>query len=427
MKFMSSSVPKEERTIDPVKILRKMEIGTLRKILTAPDTHLTPQTFDKASTSQLSRIKHLLVSCSAAEAMGVERNINPDVAYSCALVRQLGLTLVAFNYPRIYGQAVASLKTDKDDIEKILKKILGFSPTQIGIKLALGWNRNTQLQMGLGNSGPLSEDDDPLMAYRLRDVEHKNGEELRKICEISESLARLNAGEVPFATSKSWDLVKAQIKGYLGADGLQIISDKVGSYQSEYVNLSEELFKTEILEKPAVASTGLNSTEDLYAENTFVRNCHGNLRGEFEQVYLQILLGEISPDAVNSLVGKVIPLAGFTKGCIYLADPKRFRLLPTVRIGRANISEYKILNYADAGKRTHPVIDALNSASPLRQEDAFVNGEIVSIIAGMFGNETKSGVLYLEMGKELARSDRTVSILYFKAIRQCLNHCLNLG
>jgi hypothetical protein len=426
LKGLGKTTNREQRDQNPLDIIRMMEIENLKKMIEVSPDGISAHVFDPKLKAQISRIKHFLITCSTAEAICESKNLDSDLAFSCAVARQLGMTLVAYNYPRIYSQAVASLKDEHDDLEKILKKTLGYSPAQIGARIALGWNQNTALKIGLGEAVIPPEDEDPLIAYKSRNAEHKQGEELKKICEIGESLARLNDVEHYPSSAKKWDVVMSEVKNYLGPDGLDIINERVRAYQTDYVALAPDAFATEVSPERNVKTANAQHAVKLFAENPFIKNCHSNLKGEFEKVYKKIMVGQVSTEGVNILISNVIPLAGFARGCIYLADMKRMRLVPTLRIGNVDLSEFRVLNYADSGSNLHPVIDALNATSPLRQENVMVNGEVVSHISGNFGNHEKNGVLHLQMGRELLAADRNVSLMYFKAVRQALNDCLNL-
>lgn len=417
---------KEDLEKNPVDVIKEMEIESFRKLIELSPDQISPHVFDQKMKAQIARVKHFLITSSAAEAICERKNIDPNMAYSCAVARQLGMTLVAYNYPRIYSQAVASLKGENDDLERALKRTLGYSPTQIGIKIVLGWNQNTSLRIGLGDTTLPTEDDDPLMSYKMNDEDHKKGEELKNICEIGEALARLNDAEHYPGSAKKWDAVSGKIKDYLGPDGLEIINERVRCYQSDYVAISPDVFKTEISPERNVKTSNTQHYQKLLAENTFIKSCHGNLKEEFEKVYKAISAGQVSTEGVNILISNVVPLAGFIKGCIYLADLKKMKLVPTLRIGKSALSEYKALNCADTGSITHPVVDALSAQIPIRQEHVVIGNEIVSHVSGAFGNTERSGVLFLLMSRDLVQADRAVSILHFKAIRACLNHCLNL-
>jgi hypothetical protein len=100
-------------------------------------------------------------------------------------------------------------------------------------------------------------------------------------------------------------------------------------------------------------------------------------------------------------------------------------LVSSLRIGNTNLSRFRPLSCADAGQ-LHPAVEALSYTTPLRQENVVVNGELVSHITGTFGNTEKTGVLYLELMPRLLDVDQIVGLIAFKAIRHCLNDCLNL-
>jgi hypothetical protein len=119
-------------------------------------------------------------------------------------------------------------------------------------------------------------------------------------------------------------------------------------------------------------------------------------------------------------------MAGFSRGCIYLLDSSKAQLVPRVRIGATEGRQYKAVSCAAGGEVANPISEAYHCATPLKQEKAFLHNDIVSHVSGKFGNADKGGVLYLEMSERLLRKENHVALVYFKAIRHCLDHCLNL-
>ena len=425
LKGLGAAVPSADHSQNPIEIMRAAEIEDLRRMIEVPIDTISPHTFDPHVKHQIARVKHFVVSCSTAEAIGEKKGLDSDVAFSCALVRQIGMTLVAFNYPRIYAQAVASLKTEDEDLERVLKKVLGFSPTQLGVRATLGWNRYVPMKVALGENTPNAEHEDPLFAFRERDDSHKQGEELKHICEIGETLARLNDVEHYPGTAKKWDQVKSQVCNLLGPDGMQIIGSKVREHQVGYLAMAPDVFRTEIAPERNVRTTNAQYVKQLIAENSFLKGLPSAMRGEFEKMYQHAKRGQVATEGLSLLVGRITSLLGFERGCIYLADMKRMRLVPTLRVGDAQLAEFRPLSLGDTAY-TNPIVDAMNSSTLLRQENVVFNDEVVSHISGTFGNHEKGGVLHLQMGRELVAADRSVSLLYFKAVRQALNDCLGL-
>ncbi len=414
------------RDTPPLELVDKLELENLRKVLEEADEHLSYHTFDPRMKPQMARVKQMLVAGSVAEALGEKEGFESDTVLSCSIARQLGMMLVAFNYPRIYTQALQSLKPGSDDLEKNLKRTLGFSPTQLGVKLALGWSTNPEVKISTGQEELVDADTDPLMVYRNSDEAHQRGEQLRKICEISDTVAQLTDTDHFPASAGRWNTVLIDLKRRLGTDALQIVEQRLNALSGSYAKLNTDIFDFSISPEESVRATNSQYSQKLFEENSFLKKVESEVRDRFKQVYDRIVMGQVSTDGLTVLVGEVIPSAGFVKGCVFLADANHRHLVPMLRIGRAQLSEFKALNIEDSGKVSHPAVDALHVSTPIRQEGVVVSGEVVSHITGSFGNSSKTGVLYLQMSKALAESDRELSLTFFKAVRQCLSDCLAL-
>ncbi len=425
LKTMGTTVVVGDRARNPLDLLHQAEIKNLQALIEVPTDSISAHSFDPHVRHQVARIKHFIISCSTAEIIGVKQGISIDLAYSCAFARQLGMTLIAFNYPRIYSQAVTSLKNEEDDLDRILKKVLGYSPTQIGSRAVFGWSRYAPLRQALGESTPATEEGDPIAAFRERDASQREGEVLKEICELGEALARLNDVEHYPGSAKQWDMVVSEVRNYLGADGMNQIIARVREQQSSYVTLSPDAFRTEISQEQNVKAANAQYVRQLLAGNNYLKSLSAALHEEFEKLYQHIKREQVSTEGLNYLVSRLVPQLGFVRGCIYLTDAKRMKLVPTVRIGSAELGSFRAFSLGDMAY-TNPIIDALNSVTPIRQENVVFNDEVISHISGTFGTRDKGGVLHLQMGREIAAADRSLSLLYFKAVRQALNDCLDL-
>ena len=414
--------PIELRKGNPVDVLRKIEWKAFKECLNVPADEISIHVVDPSMKTQASRIRHLIVSCSAAEIFAEEKDLDVEVMFSCAFARQLGYALIAYNYPRIYTQALSALKKDGDQFDQALRKVLGISPLQLGVACSVPWTENLALQIGM-NAVEIDALEDKNASNQPAILEGSN---MKRLCEVGESLARLNDPEHFPSSAKRWHEMSAEIDSLIGPDGLALINARVRAVEGKYTALSATLFKSEIAPERAIIAEARQFSKKLLQENQYIKECGATLQKHFNKVYDSVRLGEPSKEGVQILVMDVIPLSGFIGGCIYLADLKRMKLVPTVRIGDIDIGKLKVLNLADEGEKRHPAVDAIGSMSPIRQENVVMNDKVVSHVTGTFGNNEKSGVLFLEMGPELLSQRRELSLLVFKAIRQSLNDCLSI-
>jgi hypothetical protein len=424
IKKIGLALPAHERKLCPIEILRRVDINALRDHLSITADQISLHVIDPAMKTQASRIRHLIISCGTAELMGEKRSLDADIAFSCAYARQIGYALIAYNYPRIYTQALSTLKKESDDLDRALKKVLGISPVHLGVSATFSWSENLHLHVGAGMIDPASITDKSIAVKRQIEEAH----EIKKICEISDTLAKLNDPEHFPSSQKKWEQLNDEIENFIGPNGLAAINERLKGVEERYVTLSPQLFKSELSPEKTALHASKQLARKLLAENPYIKNCPPPVKSSFEKVYDAVKVGEVSKEGVGIIVGDVIPLCGFICGCIYLADLKNMKLVPMVRIGvkGGSTKTYKTLNLSDEGAKRHPAIDALGSLSPIRQEEVVVRDEVISHVTGAFGSQEKKGVLFLEMGKNLTDGAREESLLLFKAIRHALNDCLNM-
>jgi hypothetical protein len=421
-------VTEEQRVLNPLSLLRTIQKEALTELLDINEERISPHYFQPEVKFQNQRIKQTIVSCSTAEVLGRAAQEDSDLYFSCALVRQLGLNLVAWNYPKIYSSALSTVSamTQREaarSLEQALTRTLGLSPLRIGARVALGWNRCPEVLAGIG-----VEVDEPALGWEqsVANAEAKStGERIRHSCEISETLARLSDSEYFTATEEDWADFHREINTNLGHKGLTLISQRLDQQSRGYVAISPETFRIDISKEKNLQLANQQYAHKLFEENKAIKSCSKDLQAKFRALYEHVLRTNVSAQGVGILANLVVPACGFNRGCVYLVDERRMMLTPMLRIGDTSLSRFRPLNCNNAAT-DNPALEALSYSTPLIQENVVVAGEMVSHITGAFGNAQKMGVLYLEMSERLRESDRHRALVLFKAIRQALCDCLCL-
>lgn len=408
-----------DRDKHPVKILKHVDLKALGEILNVSEDKISPHRLERSSDMQILCTKHALISCATTQLLASRTEYDPDVAASFALLRQLGFMLVAWNYPRTFEKALAQLSSNGGDLEGALFKYLGFSPTQLGIKLAADWSRNPGLFYGLGTPAPEGSGE-------LSQEERIAGDEIREFCEIGEALARVNNPEYFPAGRQEWSKVTSLLTDYLGSNAADQVKSAILKAFDGYQQLNPNAFNIEIAPKQSRNTEVLRGIgQKFFDSNSDLKKCPPEIQAKFREVYLDITGSEISIEALNTLVVNVIPGCGFLRGCAYLVDVEGQILIPKLKIGDREISRYKALR-SSSTKFSHPVVEALQCQFPIKEENVYMYGDLVSHVTGAFGTRERPGVLYLEMSPALLALDSHVPLVYFRAIRQALNDCLNL-
>lgn len=430
LRKLETVVATEHTSANPIDTLRELEIDQLKAILSQTDSEISSHRFDDMRDVQALRMRHSLISCGTAELIARNTNNDPDFAFSCALLRQLGFMLVAWNYPGSFQKALASVLATGNDIESELAKIVGFEPALLGYEVTLHWNTCPELRSALGwksfSYGPPKNGasfPDTLAANELK----RKAETIGRYCELGETFARVNNQQHYPQAVQQWKQVEKELKALLGENAVATVSEHVHGLCKNFVSVSNEIFGAEISPDVTVKKANSAFVARLMDENTYVKRCPVPIQTEFKEVYERISQGEVSTEGVNLLVSRLIPNAGFVRGCIFLVDSNKAQLVPRVRIGDSTGRQYKAVSCSASGEHSNPISEAFHCATPLKQERAFLHNDVVSHVSGKFGNTEKGGVLYLEMSERLLRQENHTAVVYFKAIRQCLDHCLNLA
>ena len=404
--------------------VRKIEVEKLIAIFNEPDEQKNKQKRDSALKPQALALKQAIAAVATAESAADVKDLDPTLANMCAGIRQLGVNLIAWNYPRIYTRALESSSKGKDTLDKALTKILGYSPMELGTELALKWDQTGGLAALIHNDSDKLQN----LSEEAKLVIGDNPEELFKCLELGETVSKLVAPELHPEAVASMPAIISEVEAIFGKGGMEALRETLESAASGYSSKEDENPFNLDIDPQKVGEVARNQlAAKLVEKNTWVSKCPKLLQEKFTHLYGFVDLKTISPTAINILIAEVIPALGFTRGCVYLVENSRMRLNPIMRIGDAPISRYRALDFSSSDKSAHPVIVALGYSTPLIQENVPVNGEFVSHVTGQFGTEPKAGVLYLEMSQKLASSaDRGEALVFFKAARQALLDCLNL-
>lgn len=409
----SASGMKAETPTDPVDLIRNAENEQLLSILASCSS--SDHSLKNASPEQALRIQQSVMSATCCEALSQKCQIDGDLAFSCALFRQLGLTLIAWNYPHVYQRAIKSLRGE-ETIDIALTKKLGFSPRSLAITIARKWAFPEEFLAGMGDTeaAPVSADS------------RKIADTLAHICEVGETLARASDPEHYPTAVKDLEDATREVEALLGKSGMTLIQNKLRENLEVYAAALPELFPT----APEIAGPEENAkrvqAHPRLRDNHYARYCV-----PLVQEYLRTLYGELKDDTVSRsgvelLVKEIIPAAGFERGCVYLIEPDSQLLVPRLVIGPPGSRKYAAVSSSVTMLNQTPIAAAYRRNMPIMEQESLSDGISVSWIAGALGELQKTGVLYLEISEKLLTSDSSNPMACFKALRQALVDCLGI-
>lgn len=419
---------------NPIELIEWAGPVRLKKILDVDDHVISRHSFDGIEAVQARRIEEAMISASVAEALSEKRDVDSRLGFSVALLRQLGLTLIAWNYPTVYPEVINALELGKD-LDQALSEKLGFSPATLGMAIVRDWGLSPQVRTGLGDA----EAYDTLTEAKQRELKVV-AETITKICEVGETLARANDPEHYPSAQSDWNTAKQAIEDELGKDGVRLVQARARENCENYLLTMPNLFRAALKVDPP-KQMKLEVERKLLKENPFVDQCSAPVRLKIKELYVKINSGPITRENVHMLVKRVVPVAGFTGGCIYTLDPGTATLTTRVRIGDVKLRSFASIDYSRNALSSEAVLDAFSCMLPTTHGSFFDEEESFSYLAGVsskssqtevvymagsMGKLQKVGVLYLEVDKELAHDLKFDLLMHFKAIRQALVDCLHL-
>jgi hypothetical protein len=332
-------------------------------------------------------------------------------------LRQLGRTLIAWNYPRIFEQAMSSSSGNPD---AHLNRMLGFSPTLLGIRIARQWQLIPEIRASMGD----------LQAARLCERKEQGAQNvttLVKICEIGEMFS-----EAALSTSNStesfeqWEKARGAIKNEIGEANFLRLQEKLSISLSDYELLAPISFQNTNLMAPGRKGASQLSSLDSSGRvsNAYINRLSSPLKEMLSELYASIDFEIASKANVDRLVKVIIPAAGFSSGCIYLFDPESRSLFPRLTVGSSTRKDFSPVS--NIFLNDDIVARGYRSVVPVTALSTRPDGNQIFEISGLLGVNEKAGVLRLIALLPSGADKESLFILPFKAIRQALSDSLTL-
>lgn len=410
---------------NPLDLLREAGLQRLRSIVDVKETAISKHTLQGLDKEQAARIQEALVSASCAEVLSPTFNVSPEVGYSVALLRQLGHTLIAWNYPTYYQEAVQEIKQSKRQLDLVIAERLGFSPSLLAIKIMHSWGAPAGFCAAVfaEEHGPTGEG---AAEEQGPDPYYLVGEMLSKLCSVGEALARANNPDIYPSAVQDWEFARDEIGDRLGDDGLRCIQEKLFENFESYVNFVPDMFSGGMVLDPGLQIV-THRRDEVLRRNPFIRNCAPDTKAHLMQLYLSIDGGSgVAEKGLSTIVKEIVPQAGFDAGCIYTIDPTLMLLVPQTKIGETALRDIKPVDYSVIASDADLVAIAYGAVEPVVKYGLTKLQNGIASLAGVIGFSTRVGVLYLELPQERFSLKEEEYMMHFRAISQALNDCLNL-
>lgn len=400
---------------DPLEMFTTAGLDTLKEILAVDERTISHHRLKGMSPLQQKRFEEALLSATTAQALGPTSGVDGSMCFSTALLRQLGLTLIAWNYPMAYERAIRSLQGDAT-LDEAIAQILGYSPGLLAVRILESWGIDE------ATVAPLRGDDVDLTPSDAV-TSASTAPTLATICRVGEALARANHPDIYPSAERDWAEAQSAIETRLGADGISNIRAAFTEQCASYAESLSPMFSGGIVVDPEYRQFSMRY-DGLRDRNPYIARCRPHIEKRLHSFYSELAQATRIDERLIALLARdVVPAAGFTGGIVFTVDPFLTKLMPQLAIGQPcthRVSGVELNSLAD------PISRAFESIAPVTTNvDVAAGGRLVSI-AGVLGYSQRIGVLMLEIPRQTYVQSAEAHLTHFKAIAQSFNECLKL-
>lgn len=403
----------------PVELFRWAGIERLREVLKVDGKKMSAHALEGMSDFQKQRLQEVVISASASKVLSAESGVSGDLGYSAALLRQLGLTLIAWNYPSVYERAL-SLVRQGQTADAAITQVLGFSPGMLAFSLVRKWGITPRLTRVL-------EEDAEVDSSEINDLVEATaiGDSVVELCKIGEALARANNPSQYPSARQDWEKAKTEIVKRIGPAGLDVIREAVIENSQNYVVAVPAYFKGAAVLDPE-AHIAAFEQETFLNRNPYIQHCRAAVKNKLHELYDMLSRGEALDASLVFLVREAIPAAAFSGGVVYTIDLTLGELVPQTKIGYLHLRGMENIPYSSQRIPSNFIALAYQSDEPVSVSNVRQGEAIMAAIAGFFGYSQRMGVLYLELPQLTFRGSEAQHFVHFKALACALNDCLGL-
>jgi hypothetical protein len=396
--------------LDPYRLIIWAGAERIKKIL--DDEH--PISTHKLSSNDPvhdSRLRETAIAASSVELLSESEKLPPEQGFAHCVVRQVGLNLIAWNYPSVYTRAVQN-SSGKSGLDLELTRLLGFSPRMLATTI-----------MRPKPAAPVAAN----VETTWKTLDH--------LCEVGEALARANDPETHPSAEADWESARKHIERQLGPKGLELIHARILENTKQYRVACPEAFSPQHNFNPPTALQRFQEGQHARS-NPFLKQCPANVKATLEQVYAYTAREGVNREALSLLLKRALPEAGFRSAVVFILDPAERHLFPQTVIGRSQLRNVqpvpcRMVSPTDSALSTEPisrppsdiVAAAYECDNPL-VEQGTRDDQVFIAVSGVLGRDRKAGVLYVELAAEKADTGQTLQV--YKAIRHALVDALKM-
>ncbi len=425
---ISTNVKPVFKTESPTiaKILEEATLEQIKNSIIAIKSRTISHSVGASSKIQKQRLSEMIVSSQAANKLTEGELAINEIAFSCSLMRQLGLTLIAWNYPRIFEKTIGKSQS-KDSLDSEFADILGFSPVMLGSTVLEKWGLPSFYIKAISDRGTLRKvkPHDSIVEYR-KDLFSR----VSNICAAGEALARATNPTLYSTAEEDIELASEFIEGFLGKEGVLTI---IASVRESLTALSLEI-------PPLLLSDGQQELGQsiknniqgnaLIKNNPYLSSLPPKLHGRVSKLYQDVIPCNPPYASVSLYAKEIFPITGFSVLHVYLYDPFERKLFPSLVLGKSKLLLPKSVYLKTHAGQYDILVEALETKAPIKNTQFIGKAEEITVLASSLGDLSTVGVVYMELlqseYEKVATNTELDSLRYFKSLKILLSDCLGL-
>lgn len=419
--------PEDSSPESLLSALEKLGIEEMGNLLQLSPVDVSEHSLETMNKHQAKILKFSIVSAGAAVLMAERAGVEPGMAYSLSMLRNLNLVLLAWNFPSAFSRASDAHYLGMGTLGENIQRILNFSLLEFTFASIKRLRLGDRLNALILNPGASSISGSGESSADINNGARKGEfEQAVRFCEIGEVLARLADPENYPSVAAEWELVKKEVKYFLGKHGVALLNQRLESATKCYHSEWPEIFKRDI-EVDRDCQISVNQ----YNIHRFNRATHEldlseEDKDRFLGVYRCMGYQSVSKQALDVLFRELLPELGFEWGCFYVLDSEKEILIPKRALGEDIWGYKKNISVSSAGEVPRMIFQSLTSKAIMREDRVYTDMLTRSHLAWRFGNASLQGVLYLGSGESLRAVPPKTILAYFIASRQSLADILGI-
>lgn len=361
-----------------------------------PQSKLEIQQLESATTCQISQRLVSSLAPSAAHRFAQALRADLEKTYLTSFIKQLGMELLSWNYPRLFSSQISDARAAKISIDDSIRGMFGFSAEQLGVSVLRQFPLGKDIIIFNSNLGPSLQQSDAFA--------------IPQISSLGELFARAQAPSTVKEGVKDWEHATQRLSRSLPSElWLELLSD-LEKLKSSLTTSNEATFlktptKQEEKRKEKPADSPFNRTEKTALQKALMK------------VYQNLTPGGSAQTAIEVLGDEVLPAAGFAKGCVYLLDGQL--LIPIITLCD---NSFKPIDADRCSGRETAIVLSIQSKALITRAPSTNQESAGGMFCQALGNPCR-GVLFLELmpssTPELPETKKN-----FLSVKECVDDLL---